>query len=166
MHAEHMHQLNVRSRERVKYRQNEKDAVEAAQIQEIMRGKTVQEQDIIMRQLIIDDHAKQKQDEIDRHLKQEQEAKRYYEMMQNATPEQERAIVKKIEEEFSEKRRKQRIDDDELDKKIENLKQMEKEAAKQVGNNMFTPNSGQYGAPVQYSLVPSQSPVTVQVWSY
>ena len=165
LHAEHMYQVNVKSRKRVKYRQAEEDAKKAAQINKMLQGKTPQQQDIIMRQYRIDNHAKRNQDEIDRHQKQKQEGAQYEQMMRNATPEQQSAIKKKDMDEFHEKLEKERIADRELDELIERQEKIAKEGVKQSDNNMFIPNSGQYGAPVQYSLVPSQSPVTVQVWS-
>ena len=163
MHDEHMFQVNVRSRKRVKYRQNKKDAVENAEFQAMLLGKTNQEQDIIRRQYRQNYHAKQNQDKIDRDLKEQQEGQRYNEIMRNATKEEARAIRDRDRAISNEELRKDRIADDELDREIENLEKVAKEGVKHSG--MFIPNPGQYRVPVQYSLVPSQSPVTVQVWS-
>ena len=164
LHNARMYEQNRKSRLRVKYRQDKKEAVERARKQEMLQGKTEQEGAIIWQQYQRDKHNKNVQYIIDK----DRNDKQYNEIWRNATEEEKSAITKKDNDASAEERRKEVIADRELDEEIANLQKIEKEAkeaAKRVDNNMFISNSGQYGTPVQYSLVPSQSPVTVQVWS-
>ena len=89
-YQDRVYNRNVKYRIRERYREDEKDAKETAQIQNMLHGKTHEQEVIIMRQY----HAKKEQGIIDKHLKEKQEQARYDTQMENATPEQQSAMIK------------------------------------------------------------------------
>jgi hypothetical protein len=161
-HAVRVDKLTDKSRKRVKERQRRKDAAEQVNIDNLLRGKTDSEQDSILRQYRINADNKLNQ-EIHAREQKEEATRRIW---RNASPAELQVLWEESRKASAEERRIKTIEDDALDLEIEAQERQEKEAAKHPGNNMSISHPGQYGAKAQYSVIPSQAPLNVQVWSH
>ena len=161
-HAVSVNNYNVKLRKREKERDRRKDAAEQVNIDNLLRNKTHSEQDSIMRQYRINKANNLNQTIAARKQKEEARSK----IWRNASKAQLDVLWEESRKASAEERRIKIINDDALDLEIEAQERQEKEAAKHPGNNMSISHPGQYGAKAQYSVIPSQAPLNVQVWSH
>ena len=161
-HAVSVNNYNVKLRKREKERDRRKDAAEQVNIDNLLRNKTHSEQDSIMRQYRINKANNLKQTIKAREQKEEARSK----IWRNASKAELDVLWEESRKASAEERRIKIINDDALDLEIEAQERQEKEAAKHPGNNMSISHPGQHGSQVQYSVLPSQMPLNVQVWSH
>ena len=161
-HAVSVYNSDVKSQKRVKERQRRKDAAQQVNIDNLLRGKTDSEQDSLLRQYRINAANKLNQ-EIHAREQKEEATRRIW---RNASKAQLDVLWEESRKASAEERRIKTIDDDALDLEIEAQERQTKEAAKHPGNNMSISHPGQHGSQVQYSVLPSQTPLNVQVWSH
>ena len=161
-HAVSVNKFTEKVRKRDKERDRRKDAAEQVNIDNLLRNKTDSERDSIMRQYRINKANNLKQTIAAREQKEEATRR----IWRNASPAELQVLWEESRKASAEERRIKTIEDDALDLEIEAQERQEKEAAKHPGNNMSISHPGQYGSQVQYSVLPSQAPLNVQVWSH